>query len=392
MRFYVPQPEGRCKRSKTQRFLLFGCYVAVFFVVYSLSCKPKAPARTDVNMPRPTTAAEPGLSKVEGTGADSVVVTVNGVDITESKVQSLIAPELEKMAAKTAQLPPGFAEQYKKQLKQQAVENLVVEQLLDAEVKRAKIDVTEEDVMGQIGKIASGQSPPLSLDDFKKKIEEYGRSFDELKQQIRKGLGYQKLMESQLEGKIKVAEEDAKKYYSENQQEFQTPDQVRASHILIDLKPTAANADPNQAKVQAKAKAQNLLEQVKGGADFAELAKTNSACPSSAKGGDLGFFGRGDMVEPFEKAAFSLEPGQTSDVVETKFGYHIIKVTDRKSAGITTFEQAKETIINQLTQKKRIELAGEFIASLKAKAKIVYAPGQEPRPAEPTIPGGPGGR
>jgi len=337
-------------------------------------------------MPRPTTAAEPGRSLVEGTVADSVIVTVNGVDIAESKVQALIAPELEKMAAKSTQLPAGFAEQYKKQLRQQAVENLVVEQLLGAEVKRAKIEVTEEEVMGQIGKIASGQSPPLSLDDFKKKIEEYGRSFDELKQQIRKGLGYQKLMESQLEGKIKVAEEDAKKYYSENQAEFQTPDQVRASHILIDLKPTAANADPNQAKVQAKAKAQNLLEQVKGGADFAELAKTNSACPSSAKGGDLGFFGRGDMVEPFEKAAFSLEPGQTSDVVETKFGYHIIKVTDRKSAGITTFEQAKETIIKQLTQKNRIELAAEFIESLKAKAKILYAPGQEPRPAEPTIP------
>jgi peptidyl-prolyl cis-trans isomerase C len=384
MRFYVPQFKGKYRRSKKQHFLLFGCYAAVLFVLCSLACKPKAPARTDVNLPPPTTAAEPAT--------DSVVVTVNGVNITESKVQALIAPELEKMAAKTTQLPPGFAEQYKKQIRQQALENLIVEQLLDAKIKQAKIEVTEEEVMGQIGKIASGQSPPLSLDDFKKKIEEYGRSFDELKQQIRKGLGYQKLVESQLEGKIKVTEEDAKKHYSENQKEFETPDQVRASHILIELKPTAANVDPNEAKAQAKAKAQNLLEQIKGGADFAELAKTHSSCPSSAKGGDLGFFGRGDMVEPFEKAAFSLEPGQISDVVETKFGYHVIKVTDRKSAGITTFEQAKETIVNQLTQKKRFELAREFVESLKAKAKIVYAPGQEPRPAEPTIPGGPGGK
>ncbi len=385
MRFYVPQFKGKYRRSKKQHFLLFGCYVAVLFVVCSLACKPKAPARTDVNLPRPTTTAE--------TVADSVVVTVNGVDITESKVQALIAPELEKMAAKDwSKLPPAFAEQYKKQIRQQALENLIVEQLLDAKVKQAKIEVAEEEVMGQIGKIASGQTPPLSLDDFKKKIEEYGRSYDELKQQIRKGLGYQKLMESQLEGKIKVTEEDAKKHYSENQKEFETPDQVRASHILIDLKPTAANVDPNEAKAQAQAKAQNLLEQIKGGADFAELAKTHSSCPSSAKGGDLGFFGRGDMVEPFEKAAFSLEPGQISDVVETKFGYHIIKLTDRKNAGITTFEQAKETIVNQLTQKKRFELAREFVESLKAKAKIVYAPGQEPKSAEPTIPGGPGGK
>jgi len=392
MRFYAPQFKGKYTRNKKQHLLLFGCYVAVLCVVCSLACKPKAPARTDVNVPAPTTSAEPGRSLVEGTAADSVVVTVNGVDITESNIQALIEPELQKMAAKGGQLPPAYAEQLKKQLRQQALENLIVGQLLDAEVKRAKIEITEEEVMGQIGKIASGQSPPLSLDDLKKKMAEYGRSFDEFKQQIHKGLGYQKLMESQFEGKIKVTEEDAKKYYSENQTEFQTPDQVRASHILIDFKPTAASIDPNQAKAQAKAKAQNLLEQIKGGADFAELAKANSACPSSAKGGDLGFFGKGDMVEPFEKAAFSLEPGQISDVVETKFGYHIIKVTDRKKAGVTTFEQAKETIINQLTQKKQFELAREFIESLKAKAKIVYAPGQEPQAAEPTIPGGPSGK
>jgi peptidyl-prolyl cis-trans isomerase C len=254
-------------------------------------------------------------------------------------------------------------------------------------------------VVGEIGKIASQQSPPMSLDDFKKKIEQYGRSFDEVKQQVRKGLSYQKLIESQRPGKVEVTEEDAKKYYSENQKEFETPEQVRASHILIAPQPalskvegtTAADVDPNEAKAQAKTKAQSLLEQIKGGADFAELAKIHSSCSSSTKGGDLDFFGRGDMVEPFEKAAFSLEPGQISDVVETRFGYHIIKVTDRKKAGVTTFEQAKETIINQLTQKKQFELAREFIESLKAKANIVYPPGEEAKSAEPIIPGGPGG-
>jgi peptidyl-prolyl cis-trans isomerase C len=381
MRFYVRQLEGKhVKRTIEQHALLFGFYVAVLFVVCSLACKPKTPARTDVNAPRPTTAAE--------TVADGVAVTVNGVDITESQIQALIAPELQKLSAKTAQLPPAFAEQYQKQLRQQALENLIVEQLLDVQVKQAKIEVTEEEVTAQIGKIASGQSPPLSLDDFKKKIEEYGRSYDELKQQIHNGLGYQKLMEAQWADKINVTQEDAKKYYSENKKEFETPEQVRTSHILIQPKTGEPNVDPNQAKDQAKAKAQGLLEQIKGGADFAELAKANSDCPSRAKGGDLDFFGRGDMVEPFEEAAFKLQPGQVSDVVETKFGYHIIKVTEHKDASVTAFEQVQGDIMNRLTQNKRAELAQKFIESLKEKASIVYPPGKEPKVAEPVLPSG----
>jgi len=379
MRHYLLQCQNKRAKGRKHHLRLFGFYAALFIIVWPLACKPKAPARTDVNMPEPKTAAP--------TTADSVAVTVNGVNITESEVQALTEPELEKIAAKDlSKLPPAYVEQTKKKIRQWALENLIVERLLDAEVKHTKIEVTEEEVMGQIGKIASAQSPPLSLDDFKIKIEQYGRSFDQVKQQVRRGLGYQKLMEAQLADKINVTEEDAKKYYSENQQNFQTPEQVRASHILIEPKTTEPNVDPNQAKAQAKAKAQNLLQQIKAGADFAELAKAHSSCPSSAKGGDLGFFSRGDMVEPFEKAAFSLEPGQISDVVETQFGYHIIKVTDHKSAGITTFEQAKETIINQLTQKKQFELAREFVESLKAKAKIVYPPGKEPKSAEPTLP------
>jgi len=235
-------------------------------------------------------------------------------------------------------------------------------------------------VTNQLKEIASQQKPPLPLEDFKALVEAYGKSFDQLKQQIQKGLSYQILLQAKFADRINVTEDDARKYYSENKKQIE---QVRASHILI--KPEAAdpNADPNEPKAKAEAKARSLLKQIKNGADFAELAKANSSCPSSAKGGDLDFFKRDRMVPAFAKAAFELKVGQVSDIVETKFGYHIIKVTDRKN---DTFEQAKDNIVETLTQKRQGELAKEYIESLKAKAKIVYPPGKEPKaPARPPI-------
>jgi len=378
--------------------LRISAWTVIFLAVFGLACRESGSAETDANTvegphsvgTQPSTpAAEAGRIAVTETGrsaelsrspTDTIAVTVNGVDIAENDVEAQIKPQLEKMAA---QLPPAFVEQYKKQLRQQVTEKMIVERLLDEEVKAVGMVVTEEEVIDQIKKIASAQKPPLSLEDFKVLIEAYGKSFDEVKQQIQRGLGYQKLMEAQWAGKINVTEDDVKKYYSENTNEFKIPERVRASHILIALpqvKPdiTDPNADPNEAKAKAKTKAEGLLKQIKGGADFAGLALANSDCPSSKQGGDLNFFGKGQMDPTFEKAAFELEVGQVSDIVETRFGYHIIKVTDHKDPNNITFEQAKGDIENVLTQKKQGELAREYIESLKAKANIVYPPGKEP--------------
>jgi len=204
--------------------------------------------------------------------------------------------------------------------------------------------------------------------------------------QFKKRLGYQKLFESRFDDKVNITEEDTKNYYSENQQQFETPQQLRASHILIKPDTSDPNLEPASAKAAAKARAQELLEQINAGADFAELAKANSDCPSSARGGDLGFFSRGRMVPAFEEAAFALEVGQVSDIVETQFGYHIIKVTDRKDASVTMFEQAKDDILKLLTQTRQAELAKEYIESLKAQANIVYPPGEEPNVGKPGLP------
>ncbi len=364
--------------------------VVVFFTAFGLSCKPKSTEQADANKPQPEPVkieaeAKTDVNLVEPQTpegpADNIAVTVNGVDITEAELQKIIKPQLEKMAQKSKQLPPAFAQTLEKQLRQQALDGIIIRRLLDEKVKEANIVITEEEVINQITEIAAAQRPPLSLEEFRKKTAQYGQNFDELKQQLRKGMTYQKVVEAQWAGKINITEEDAKKYYDESPTQFEVKEQVRASHILIKPDITDPNNDPNQAKAEAKAKIQDLLEQIKDGADFAELAKANSADPGSAvKGGDLKFFPRGKMAAPFEKAAFELEVGKVSDIVETRFGYHIIKVTDHKDAGTTSFEQARDNIIKQLTQIKQSELTKKYIDSLKAAANIVYPPGKEPPP------------
>jgi len=367
--------------------------IVVFFTAFGLSCKPKSTEQAEPNKPQPEPVkieAEADVNLVEPQApeesADGVAVTVNGVDITEAELQKLLKPQLERMAQRAKKLPPAIAQSLEKQVRQQVLDRIIVGRLLDEKTKEVNIVVTEQEVIKQITAVAAAQRPPMTLEELKKKTAEYGQSFDELKQQIRKGMTYQKVVEAQRAGKINITEEDAKKYYDENPTRFEAKEQVRASHILI--KPDCNDTDPNdvkaKAKDQAKAKAQDLLEQIKDGADFAALAKSNSADPGSAvNGGDLGFFGKGRMVPPFDKAAFELEVGKVSDIVETQFGYHIIKVTNRREASTTSFEQARDNIIRQLTQKKQSEFAKKYIDSLKVEADIVYPPGKEPAPPAP---------
>ncbi len=371
----------------SQRFLIG---VVIFFSALGLSCKQKSAEQAPADKPQAAPAAIEAEADVNVTEpqvpekpADNVAVTVNGVDITEAELQELIRPQLDKIAQQGKQLPPAFAQTYEKQLRQQAIDRIIIGRLLEEKVKENNIVVTEEEVLKQIEAMLAAQGQPLSLEEFKKKAAESGQNFDEIKEQVRKGMTYQKVIEAQWAGKINITEEDAKKYYDENPTKFEVKEQVRASHILIKTDTTDSEADPNQVKAEAKAKIQGLLEEIKGGADFAELAKANSDCPSAPRGGDLDFFDRGKMVPPFEKAAFALKVGEVSDIVETRFGYHIIKVTDHRDASTTSFEQARDSLIRQLTQQKQSELANKYIESLKAAADIVYPPGKEPAPPAP---------
>lgn len=165
----------------------------------------------------------------------------------------------------------------------------------------------------------------------------------------------------------KVSEKDVKDFFEKNQERFSVPEQIEAKHILIKADPSK----PEEVK-KAQQKAEDLLKQAKGGADFDKLAKTHSEDEGSkASGGDLGAFSKGRMVPEFEEAAFKLKPGEiTPSLVKTQFGFHIIKRGKTIPAQKRTLAEVKTTIESQLQQQKQQEVFEKWLKETKDKAEI----------------------
>ncbi|MBN2808768.1 MAG: peptidyl-prolyl cis-trans isomerase [Deltaproteobacteria bacterium] len=167
------------------------------------------------------------------------------------------------------------------------------------------------------------------------------------------------LLQKEIESRIKApTPEEVEQYYQSHKEEFQQEKQVKAQHILV----------------KTEAEAVKIADELKKGGDFATLAREKSSCPSAAQGGDLGFFSRNRMVKEFADAAFALKKGEISPPVKTKFGYHIIKVTDIKEASARPLDEVRTTIENKITQEQKNQIFKEYIDGLKKKNQIVLHP------------------
>jgi peptidyl-prolyl cis-trans isomerase C len=243
------------------------------------------------------------------------------------------------------------------------LENLIARELLYQECQKKGIKVDQKEVDGQLTAI-KGRFP--SEAEFKNALSKMNLTEADLRFQFERDLAIKKLLDGQIGDKVAVSEKETRAYYDGNLETFKKPEQVRASHILIKVDPEADEAK----KAEARTKIESLQTRLKKGEDFGALAKENSEGPSGPKGGDLGFFGRGQMVKPFEEAAFTMKPGQVSGMVETRFGYHLIMVTDRTPEGIHTYEEVKDRLEQYLKQQKVQAAIAEYVETLKAQAKI----------------------
>lgn len=272
-------------------------------------------------------------------------------------------------------------------IKDKVINELIVRTLLNDEIQKRHITVTNKDTEEALNKIVEEIG---SKQKFNTVLKSYGVSLAEFKKDLAEEVKMKKLVDM-LE-KVTISDADAKKYYNENINKFKYPDKVRASHILVEanpdelseiLKADSKNASLSDVELKAMVdkqmaeslkKAQELLAQVKKDpSSFAKIAKENSDDVESAKqGGDLGFFAKQEMVEPFANTAFSMKPNTISELVKTSYGYHIIMVTDRKAAGQDSFEKVKPDIVLFLENEKKVKVLENFVETLKKTAKIEY--------------------
>lgn len=176
----------------------------------------------------------------------------------------------------------------------------------------------------------------------------------EILSEARKKVLVSKLVTIEVDEKAKVSEEEIRKYYDEHKDEFKKPEMWRASHILV--------ADEAQAR--------SIADELSKGGDFAELAKKYSTDATASRGGDIGFFRQGQLVPEFEKACLKLDVGQTGDILHTQFGYHIIKLTDKREAAAEAYDEARRAIEAELSRKKKAALFDEMVNNLKSRYSV----------------------
>jgi parvulin-like peptidyl-prolyl isomerase len=291
---------------------------------------------------------------------DKVIVTVNGVAIMKNDMEGRIRAHIKRIEGGGQKIPANMIDSVKERLQGRIVQELIDKQLIDEKLKAKNISISDKEVDERMGVLAKGSN--MSMEQLEKQITMSGMSMADFRERMRSGLGLEKILESSGEF-TPASEEEVKKSYDEKIQ----AGQIGARHVLLNTR-----GKDEAAKTEARAKIEELLKQARAGADFAELAKANSDCPSKSRGGDLGFFGKGQMVPEFEQAAFALKEGEMSDVVETQFGYHIIRRTG--------FADIKEEIKVQLDTEKRRKMTVEYLNKLKAEAKIAW-PEQEKKEA-----------
>ncbi len=311
------------------------------------------------------------------TSPDTVMAVVNGDKITQADVDKEIQPQLERLSSMGQGGPR--ADKMKQQLRKRGLEMIIMQKLLTEKVEEKNIEISQDEIDEKFAEIA--EQSGRSMDEIKQQAMQHGMSAADMDDKMKMGLAVEKLIEKEMEGSIENAdEEEAKAFFEENKDKYSKPEMVKASHILISTRELKDDAE----KAEAKKKAEEILAKIKEGGNFEELAKEYSDCPSKSQGGDLGFFPKERMVPEFSEAAFALEPGEISDVVETQFGYHIIKVADQKDPETNAYEDVKDEIKQTMLNQKKREFANNYMKGLREEAEIAY-PGREEDAPKPVI-------
>jgi peptidyl-prolyl cis-trans isomerase C len=291
------------------------------------------------------------------------VVTINDVQITQEEVDRALKKIMLELEDK---IPPEQINEARTQLGKQAMESLVNQSLLLQEADRQGIESDEKQIDDRYREIAE-RFPEAK--EFQTVIDSMGYSEETFRVELARNQKIEILLAKEVGAPEEVTEKDVESFYRDNPDNFTLQEKVRASHILLSSSPE----DPESVRVQKRLEISRLRGEIEQGGDFSGLAGQHSGCPSKSQGGDLGYFERGKMVKSFEDAAFTLKPGEVSNIVETQFGYHLIMVTERQEAGVISLEEVRDKVTEYLNGQKSQEKIGEYLEKLRQAATIEYA-------------------
>jgi peptidyl-prolyl cis-trans isomerase C len=288
------------------------------------------------------------------------IASVNGVLITKKDFIWAYSSEEQRLTSMGKILSPDEIRDLKKVI----FDHLLNREILFQESQKKKIQVSELKVEEEYSKIRAAMMSDIDLNTIEKELD---IRENDIKNEFRRVFAIEMLLDQELRIDNTVTEKEAKDFYEKNPDKFIALGPARFSHILIQVKEGADNTQ----KAKAKKKIEAIAGKLKKGQDFAELAKSYSEDESSrAVSGDIGWVKIGRTVKPFEDAAFALNPGEVSGVVETPYGYHLIKMLEKKPETVFSFKDVKEQIVEYLKNIKKNKSQSDYIENIKKGSKI----------------------
>jgi peptidyl-prolyl cis-trans isomerase C len=328
--------------------------------------------------------------------ANKVIARVNGEPIVnaqrEAMTDQLVFQQLRMLGSQLAQVPQEKLKTFRAQMRVQALDQLIDVKLVAQAQRTEGPPATAQEIESEKNKLKTFHKQ--RGETYEEYLARTGKTDAQESGELAVHIQTEKLLAKRPGGAtILPTDAEMKDYYEKNLDKMKRPEMVRSSHILIKFPgdPFAYEKRPpipDDQKKQMRKKADEILAKIKAGQDFAELAKRYSEDPKTAsKGGDIDFQTRKGVVAPYGDAIWSMEIGQVSGIVETPFGYHVIKVTDRKPAGTRSFDEVKDRIRDVIAQERFSKVMTALVAELRAKAKIeiLDTSGQEAAKQKPPI-------
>ncbi len=316
------------------------------------------------------------------TVVEEIIARVNNEIVTRSEY----IRSRDQLKQEVQQQDPSNADREFAQKEKDVLRDLIDQQLLLQKGKDLGI-TGDTELVKRLDEMCK-QMNLETMEDLEKAAEAQGASYEDFKQNLRNQIITQKVIGQEVGQKLAMNKEEEKKFYDLHRAELEQPEQVRLSEILIapkpqaklatgaDSKPAAPTAeDVEAALAAAKAKAEDLLDQIRKGAKFADLAKQYSDDPSAKDGGDLSYFKRGTMTKELDEKVFALKAGEVTDVIRTKQGYTILLVSEHQMAGIPPLKEVEPRIQDALYMQKLQPALRAYLTTLREEAFIDYKPG-----------------